>query len=89
MIEKMTKYSFVLLSGKAEDFLTRLESLGLVDVTRSTKPVDEKSSELFTSVGEIRKAVGKLSQADWSKDPDLERIEAAARARIVPNPGIR
>ena len=78
MIEKMTKYSFVLLSGKAEDFLTRLESLGLVDVTRSTKPVDEKSSELFTSVGEIRKAVGKLSQADWSKDPDLERIEAAA-----------
>ena len=28
MIEKMTKYSFILLSGKTEEFLRRLQELG-------------------------------------------------------------
>ena len=35
MIEKMTKYSFILLSGKTEEFLRRLQQLGLVDIARS------------------------------------------------------
>ena len=35
MIEKMTRYSFVLLSGEAEKFLKDLEGLGVVDITRS------------------------------------------------------
>ena len=35
MIEKMTKYSFVLLDAGKEDFLSRLQELGLVDITRS------------------------------------------------------
>lgn len=77
MIEKMTKYSFVLLSGKTEEFLSKVESLGLVDITRSAKPVDERSSALFASTGELQKAIGKMREIDWSKDPDLERIKAA------------
>ena len=45
MIEKMTKYSFILLKGKDEDFLTAVQELGVVDITRSSKPVDKESSD--------------------------------------------
>ena len=40
MIEKMTKYSFILLSADKEKFLEDLTELGVVDITRSSKPVD-------------------------------------------------
>ena len=50
MISKMTKYSFILLSGDKDSFVDRLGDLGLVDIVRSTKPVDEASAEL---AGEI------------------------------------
>ena len=43
MIAPMTKYSFILLSGEQGPFLEKLQELGLVDITRSVKPVDEKS----------------------------------------------
>lgn len=76
MIEKMTKYSFILLSGKTEEFLRQLQELGLVDITRSSKPVDERSAALLSTANELRKAAAKLESLDYSQDPDLERIEA-------------
>lgn len=76
MIEKMTKYSFILLSGKSEEFLKRLQGLGLVDITRSSKPVDERSAALFSVSGELRKAASRLQAVDYSDDPELEKIEA-------------
>jgi len=82
MIDKMTKYSFILLSGKSEEFLSGLQSLGLVDVTRSTKPVDEKSTLLLASSNELKKAASAIKAADYSKDPDLERINAAVNPDI-------
>lgn len=76
MIEKMTKYSFILLSGKTEEFLRHLQELGLVDITRSSKPVDERSAALLSTANELRKAAAKLESLDYSQDPDLERIES-------------
>lgn len=76
MIEKMTKYSFILLSGKSEEFLKRLQGLGLVDITRSSKPVDDRSAALLNVSNELRKAASKLEAEDYSNDPELERIEA-------------
>lgn len=76
MIEKMTKYSFILLSGKSEEFLKRLQGLGLVDITRSSKPVDDRSAALLNVSNELRKAASKLEAEDYSDDPELERIEA-------------
>lgn len=76
MIEKMTKYSFILLSGKSEEFLKRLQGLGLVDITRSSKPVDERSAALFSVSDELRKAASRLEAQDYSGDPELEKIEA-------------
>ena len=54
MISKMTKYSFILLSEGQETFLERLQELGVVDITRSSRPVDEKSSALLEKAGRLR-----------------------------------
>ncbi len=50
MIASMTKYSFILLSGRQEDLLEQLQQIGLVDITRSSKPMDDKSRELMSEV---------------------------------------
>ena len=50
MIAPMTKYSFILLNGQQDDLLQQLQELGLVDITRSVKPVDDKSHELLADV---------------------------------------
>ena len=87
MIEKMTKYSFILLSGKSEEFLKSLQRLGLVDVTRSSKPVDERSAALLNVSNDLKKAASKLEAIDYTQDPDLERIEAEVDAdRKYDNP---
>ena len=44
MVDKMMKYSFILLSGETEGFLTNLQELGVVDVTRSAKTIDDRSA---------------------------------------------
>ncbi len=79
MIEQMTKYSFVLLSGGADAFLERLQGLGVVDITRSKKPVDSKSETLLARSEALQKACGKLEALDFSKDPDWEEVERLSR----------
>ena len=54
MIEKMTKYSFILLKGEEDKFLDSLREVGVVDIKRSSVPVDERSTELFERIGQIR-----------------------------------
>ena len=46
MIEKMTKYSMILLKGQQESLLEGLQELGLVDITRSTKALDDTSQKI-------------------------------------------
>ncbi|MBR4837281.1 MAG: hypothetical protein IK004_02435, partial [Bacteroidales bacterium] len=60
MVTEMTKYNFILLSGDIEDFLKKLQGVGVVDITRSTKPVDEKSEYLSSKAGTFRKALSLL-----------------------------
>ncbi len=50
MIASMTKYSFVLLKGEEGPLLEKLQEIGLVDITRSAKPVDETSQKLAGEV---------------------------------------
>ena len=52
MIASMTKYSFILLNGTQGDLLERLQQIGLVDITRSAKPLDATSEELVACVPE-------------------------------------
>ena len=58
MIEKMTKYSWILLGGDKQEFLESLRSLGVVDITRSAKPVDEHSEQMLEAI-EAAKALEK------------------------------
>ncbi|MCR5519265.1 MAG: hypothetical protein K6F21_02940, partial [Bacteroidales bacterium] len=71
MIEKMTKYSFVLLDAGKEDFLSSLQELGLVDITRSSKPVDERSATLLDSM-EARKK--RLDEIKAGSDATLKAL---------------
>lgn len=77
MIEKMTKYSFVLLSGDAEGFLKALEDLGVVDITRSVKPVDAKSASLSAEAEDCRKAVAYLKTLKPETDPDQTKFTSS------------
>ncbi len=73
----MMKYSFILLSGETEDFLNRIQELGVVDVTRSARPVDERSAAMMDSAAADKKVIGKLEGLDFSKDADHEAIFGA------------
>ena len=60
MVTEMTKYDFILMSGDADAFLKKLQEIGLVDITRSLKPVDEQSEKLSLRAGIYRKALSAL-----------------------------
>ena len=77
MIEAMTKYSFLLLSQERESFLEELQGLGLVDITRSQKPVDEASEALL---GRIEAARREIAQIESGCNPTLSALQAEAAA---------
>ena len=62
MVTEMTKYDFILLSGDMDAFLEKLQSVGVVDITRSTKPIDERSEKLSSRAGVLRKAISLLKE---------------------------
>ena len=77
MITKMTKYSFVLLTGEKEGFLEQLQELGVVDISRSVKPIDSDSSVMFHKAERAKKVLEFLEGIDYSKDTDAEAIAKA------------
>ena len=74
MITKMTKYSFVLLTGEKEGFLEQLQELGVVDISRSVKPIDQDSSEMLAKATKAKKTIEFLEGIDYTKDADYEAI---------------
>ena len=54
MIAKMTQYSFILLHGDKEQFLSELQGLGVMDITRASKPVDSRSQSLLDNIRTLR-----------------------------------
>lgn len=48
------------MSGDAEEFLKKLQEVGVVDITRSVKPVDDKSEDMWSRAGVYRKALSLL-----------------------------
>lgn len=73
----MTKYSFILLTGEKEGFLEQLQELGVVDISRSVKPIDSDSSVMFHKAERARKTLEFLESIDYSKDTDAEAIAKA------------
>ena len=60
----MTKYDFILMSGDADGFLKKLQEIGLVDITRSVKPIDEQSEKLSLRADIYRKALTALKEVE-------------------------
>jgi V/A-type H+-transporting ATPase subunit I len=77
MIAKMTQYSFILLHGDKEDFLSELQQLGVVDITRSTKPVDTFSQSLLDNIATLRQDIDCTIKGS---DATLEELEAGRNA---------
>ena len=86
MIDRMTKYSFILLNGEEGALLERLQALGLVDITRSEKPVDEASSKLSGEIDLIQgliQGISKIKLPEGTQpvaypEEDLERLAGGA-----------
>ncbi|MBQ3354159.1 MAG: hypothetical protein IJG41_03285 [Bacteroidales bacterium] len=60
----MTKYGFILMSGEADAFLKKLQEIGMVDITRSVKPIDEQSEKLSSKADIYRKAIVALKEVE-------------------------
>lgn len=62
MIVRMTKYSFVVLSQELDSFLLKLQELGMMDITRSVRPVDQNSKEMVELSARYKSAVSQLKR---------------------------
>lgn len=62
MIVRMTKYSFVVLSQELDSFLLKLQELGMMDITRSVRPVDQNSREMVEISTRYKAAISMLKR---------------------------
>ena len=75
MINPMTKYSFILLNGEQEGLLDRLQEIGLVDITRSVKPVDSHSQDKVGEIELIDGLITGLEKVELPEDIQPEAID--------------
>ena len=75
MIAPMTKYSFILLNGEQQGLLEQLQELGLVDITRDTKVMDDKSRDLWSRMELIDGLIQGLDKIDIPEGTVPESIE--------------
>ena len=77
----MTKYNFILLSGDVEDFLKKLQGVGVMDITRSLKSVDDKSEYLSSKAGVYRKALSLLKNVTPAEF--AEKVEGDLASNVI------
>ena len=65
------------MSGEKEGFLEELQELGVVDISRSVKPVDQDSAEMLARATKVKKTIEALEGIDYTKDADFEAISKA------------
>lgn len=75
MVTKMHKYSFIILNEEIELFLTELQGLGIVDITRSEKPIDEKSMEMLATMRKSRALTKDIKTFLAKEHEDLKPIK--------------
>ena len=75
MIASMTKYSFILLNGQQKELLEQLQAIGLVDITRSAKPIDEHSQKLMGEIEILDGLIQGLEKAEVPEGTQSEPID--------------
>lgn len=78
MIQKMTKYSIVLLNSELETFLNQLQDFGMVDITRSTRAIDTESKEMMELIARYKSAIKKVEafKKEYTQNKASENITA-------------
>lgn len=76
MITKMTKYTFLLLHSDTEEFLREIQELGVIDITRSRKPVDAASGHLYREAEELRHRIETIERCDYARDEQHAALTA-------------
>ena len=84
MISPMTRYSFILLNGEQDGLLEQLQELGLVDITRSARPVDEKSRQLMSDVELLDGLIKGIRAADIPEGTAVQPLRGAIPSRTPP-----
>ena len=81
MIIPMTKYSFLLLSSDKEAFMEKLQDLGVVDITRSAKPVDDVSRCIVSEIEGVREEIKSITNCSNARTDALKaRRDELARS---------
>lgn len=75
MIASMTKYSLILLNGQQKELLEQLQAIGLVDITRSAKPIDEHSQKLMGEIELLDGLIQGLEKAEVPEGTAAEPID--------------
>ncbi|MBO4446680.1 MAG: ATPase V, partial [Bacteroidales bacterium] len=76
MISKMSKYAFVMLKGDREAFIEKLAALGVMDIRRSSKPIDDRSAALLDGIRSIREEIATIEKGS---DAHLSALKAEAK----------
>jgi len=80
MINRMTRYDFILLNSESESFLPGLQELGVVDIARSTKAIDEKSAAMLAECDALKKRIAMLEKENFAEDEAYAAILAEIKA---------
>ena len=90
MIAPMTKYSFILLNGMQDSLMDTLQETGIVDISRSSKPVDNHSRELVAEIELLDGLIKGLEKAVVPEgtepeyiDGDIERLAGGMLMRYT------
>lgn len=73
-----------MLTKEREEFLERLQELGVVDITRSVKPIDDNSRKLFGEITKSKSTLEILDKYDFSNDVDYQQITELAKKVEIP-----
>lgn len=71
----MTKYTFVVFHTEVEAFLNRLQDLGVMDITRSNRAIDDTSREEFGAISQLSRSISTLAairQSAGNKKPVVD-----------------
>ena len=77
MIAPMTRYAFILLKGEERGLLEKLQELGLVDISRTARPVDAHSEELAREVERLDGLIRSLRRAEIPENTAPVPVEGA------------
>ena len=82
MITKMSKYSFILFNEDKETFLEGLQELGVVDITRSHKAIDEESLSIMEQIKEIKEDISCIQKGSDEHLRELQNRKQALEKEI-------